>query len=125
MRGGGDERRRRDAHGAPAVARHVDRHYAPRATLHLFAGDPHVRLVAMQRAVAEALAAGRRVGVMAADESRTRILRRQPRRWALATAEVMAQRLYAAMRALDAQDVEPIFAHEAPASDSALASTTG
>ncbi|MEZ4582281.1 MAG: Sua5 family C-terminal domain-containing protein [Caldilineaceae bacterium] len=35
----------------------LDRHYAPRATLHLFAGDPHVRLVAMQRAVAEALAA--------------------------------------------------------------------
>ena len=101
----------------------LDRHYAPRATLHLYAGDPHVRLVAMQRAVAEALAAGRRVGVMAADEFADAFPAEVvvASLGALATAEVMAQRLYAAMRALDAQGVELIFAHEVPASGLGLA----
>ncbi|MEZ4559518.1 MAG: L-threonylcarbamoyladenylate synthase [Caldilineaceae bacterium] len=101
----------------------LDRHYAPRATLHLFAGDPHARLVAMQRAVAEALGRG--------PPRRRRWLRTSADAFppeavvasleALTTAEVMARRLYAAMRALDAQDVELIFAHEVPATGLGLA----
>ena len=102
----------------------LDRHYAPRATLQLYAGDPQARMPDMQRAVADALAAGRRVGVMAADEFVDAF--RQPgvvvaSLGALATPEVVARRLYAAMRTLDAEDVELIVAHEVPAAGLGLA----
>ncbi|MEZ4582282.1 MAG: Sua5 family C-terminal domain-containing protein [Caldilineaceae bacterium] len=59
---------------------------------------------------------------MAADELRTRFPEAVVAPLgAPTTAEVMARRLYGAMRALDAQDVELIFVHEVPASGLGLA----
>lgn len=102
----------------------LERHYAPHATLHLFTGDAAGRLADMQATIATAQAAGQRVGAMIADEFAAALdapgvttvaLGRQ------AAPVGIAQRLFAAMRELDAQGVDVIVAHEVPADGLGLA----
>jgi len=76
------------------------RHYSPRAPLTLYEGAPERVLERIRQDVAAAQAAGRRVGLLVPDDD----------------AAVMATRLYAALRELDAAGVDEIFARLPPAS---------
>lgn len=101
----------------------LERHYAPQATLHLYPGEAHTQLPEMQQQARRETVAGRRVGVMAADEFANAfappvvVAALGP----LASASAVAQRLYAAMRDLDAAHVDVIIAHEIPADGLGLA----
>jgi L-threonylcarbamoyladenylate synthase len=78
----------------------LTKHYSPRAPLTLYEGAPERVLERIRQDVATAEAAGRRVGLLVADDD----------------AAVMASRLYAALRELDAAGVDEIFARLPPAS---------
>lgn len=106
--------------GAPLSPGLLDTHYAPRATLTLYAGATDARRTRMLADVRDAVAGGARVGAMVFDDdveaftgvgATTRTLG-QP--GDLATA---AARLYAALRALDAAGVSLIVATAVTADD--------
>src|SRR6185503_5990899 len=75
------------------------RHYSPRAPLTLYEGAPERVLERMRIDREAAEAAGRRVGLLVPDDD----------------AAMMASRLYAALRELDASGVDEIFARLPPA----------
>jgi L-threonylcarbamoyladenylate synthase len=93
------------------------RHYAPRTPLTLYEGDAATTGAALLAAVREALAAGRRVGVLATREQAD-ALRGLP----VVIAELgserdagqVASRLYAALRELDAAQLDVILAPDLP-----------
>ena len=107
-----------DANDAMASPGMLSRHYSPRAPLTLYEGaEPDVRARLADDARAE-MAAGRRVGILAADEdpfTAGHVVRVGPRE----APETVASRLYAALRELDAAGVDLILARGFPA-DSGL-----
>jgi L-threonylcarbamoyladenylate synthase len=93
------------------------RHYAPRTPMSLYEGDPAATRERLRRAVRDAVAAGRRVGVLATREQ-AEGLRDLP----VVVAELgserdveqVAGRLYAALRELDAAQLDDIVALDFP-----------
>jgi len=91
------------------------KHYAPRAEVRLWTGQPDTLLAAMRRDIEAQLGAGRRVGVLLFDEDRPAInglavlLMPLGSRAHLADA---ASSLFAAMRALDRSGVDVIVASD-------------
>jgi len=90
-------------------------HYAPRAPLYLFVGRPEAVVQRMQEAAAREIARGRRVGLLVSTESaaffphgRVIVLggRQEPQK--------AAARLYAALRAFDAEGADVILAEGFP-----------
>ena len=92
----------------------LPRHYAPRAQLLLFVGSAEALLTAMGEWARTLTRAGRRVGVLIADEDRA--LLPEPvivQRVGLADdLDSVARNLFAALRALDGQGVEVILARD-------------
>lgn len=92
------------------------RHYSPRAPLTLYDGE-QTRIAARIAAdAAAAIAAGQRVGIIAADEDAIgegRIVRVGP----LSRPDLIAMRLYAALRELDMAPVDVILARQFPSDD--------
>jgi len=106
----GDEREAEGGLKSPGL---LKRHYAPRAELVFFRGPPAETLAAMNARLDELLAAGKRVGLLVASEDRD-VFAGYP-----AVIEDLgprddlghvADRLFAAIRALDRQGVEVILA---------------
>ncbi len=91
----------------------LERHYAPRAPLTVYEGDDRPRVLRRMTADVDALvAAGSRVGLLLHDEDE--IDRRVAATRRLGSAErldLVAARLFAELRALDAQDLDAILAH--------------
>lgn len=89
------------------------KHYSPRAELLVFDGPADAALVALRVHAASAVAQGRRVGIMLVDEDFAALedmpLHVEPLGPASDTSEA-AQRLFAALRSLDAQGVDVIYA---------------
>ncbi len=92
----------------------LERHYAPRARLEVFDGQGEAALAALVAATREAVSRGERVGALVPDGEAAAL--------AAAGAEVaslgpagdlgeIARRLYAGLRALDAQGVDQIVCH--------------
>lgn len=98
----------------------LSRHYAPRTPMTLYEGDPREVRDALLGAVREAIAAGRRVGVLATDQQ-LQTLGTLP----VAVAELgseddpeqVSARLYAALRELDAAQLDAIVAGDVPRED--------
>ncbi|MCX7707717.1 MAG: L-threonylcarbamoyladenylate synthase, partial [Anaerolineae bacterium] len=93
----------------------LDRHYAPRAELRLFIGPTDVILHAMRAEAQDQISAGRRVGVLVADEDAPAFADLDVIGETVGPAEdldTVAQRLFGALRALDAQGVEVILARD-------------
>jgi L-threonylcarbamoyladenylate synthase len=93
----------------------LPRHYAPRAGLHLFTGPPEAVLGAMRREAEAQVAAGRRVGLLVANEDAAAFADLDLVVEAVGPAgdlEVVARRLFGALRALDARRVEVILARD-------------
>ncbi len=91
------------------------RHYAPKATLRLFVGPTEAMLKAMRGEAQTYLGQGRRVGVLVADEDATAFADLDVIGETVGPAEdldTVAQRLFGALRALDAQGVEVILARD-------------
>ena len=108
-----------DAMRSPGM---LERHYSPRARLTVYDGDDIARLA---RDACAAIAAGHRVGIMAADEDRA-ALSEVERHGSHATIvylgsdrdlATVASRLYAAMRELDASGVDRILARSVAGDD--------
>lgn len=97
---------------APAPGAFI-KHYSPRAEVHLFSG-PRAEALPAMRAEAEACArAGRRVGVLVADEDAAAFAETGAEAARLGTetdAAEAGRRLFAALRALDQRGVEVILA---------------
>jgi L-threonylcarbamoyladenylate synthase len=95
----------------------LSRHYAPKAPLTVYAGEPGAARRALVAGVREAVKAGIRVGVPATTED-ARVLVDLPVVIAGLgedeDAEGTATRLYAALRELDAAHVDVIFVRDAP-----------
>jgi L-threonylcarbamoyladenylate synthase len=91
----------------------MSKHYAPRAPLTLYSGDPEAALDALLEQARLAVTEGRRVGAIVPHDDAAR-LRDLPIVLADVGAhrdpEAMAQRLYAALRELDAARVDLILA---------------
>ena len=100
------------------------KHYSPRAEVVLFDGPPAATLAELRAEVESALAAGRRVGLMVVDDDLP-ALRDLPVELAplgpTADASEAAQRLFAALRSLDARGVDVIFARSLPRTGLGLA----
>jgi len=98
----------------------LSRHYAPRTPMTLYEGDATAVHRALLAAARDALAAGRRVGVLATDEQWP-IVRELP----VLIAELgsardpseVGARLYAALRELDAAGLDVILASDLPQTD--------
>jgi L-threonylcarbamoyladenylate synthase len=112
--------------GASGAARSpglLAKHYAPRAPLTLFRGDPTAVMRAMRHEAQRALAQRRRIGVLATSRD-AEMLRDLPVSLADlgpdGNTERIAARLYAALRELDAQEVDLILARD-PGGDDDLA----
>lgn len=91
------------------------RHYAPRAELRLFLGPPAAVLSAMHAAAEAYCAAGRRVGILVADEDAPAFADLDVIGETVGPAAdlaVVARRLFGALRALDAQGVDLILARD-------------
>jgi len=92
----------------------LSQHYAPRTPMTLYEGGPWARK-ALLDGIHAALAAGRRVGVMATDEEAD-ALRDEPvvlaRLGPAGDVDRIALRLYAALRELDAAQLDLILAHD-------------
>lgn len=87
------------------------KHYAPRATVHVFAGDDAEAIAAMRQRAASLLSEGKRVGVLLFDEERPQFdgLRVDiDSLGSIDTLETAAARLFAALRDLDAHGVDAI-----------------
>jgi L-threonylcarbamoyladenylate synthase len=98
----------------------LSKHYSPRASLTLYEGDSHAVIKRIMQDAREAVAAGRRVGIVAADQDPVDGLPVQISR--LGPVEelgVVSSRFYAALRELDAAGVELILMRAFPA-DSGL-----
>ena len=100
------------------------KHYSPRAEVVLFDGPPAATLAALRVQAESALAAGRRVGVMVVNDDLP-ALHDLPVEIAplgqTANAADAAQRLFAALRSLDARGVDVIFARSLPRTGLGLA----
>lgn len=116
------EHRRRGAPGSGPMPSPglLERHYSPRAPLTLYEGsDAVARLI---RDACASIAQGQRVGIMAADEDRPALTSVEPLapRPTIITLgpehdlAIVASRLYAALRELDASGVERILARGFP-----------
>ncbi len=93
----------------------LDRHYAPKAELRLFIGPTDSILPAMRGEAQVQLAAGRRVGVLVADEDAETFADLDVIGETVGPAadlNAVARRLFGALRALDAQGVEVILARD-------------
>jgi L-threonylcarbamoyladenylate synthase len=103
----------------------LERHYSPRAPLTVFDGHARDAVARLVREACDAIAAGQRVGIMAADEDRTALS--EVARSASQASVVylgsekdlptVASRLYASMRELDASGVDRILARAFPGDD--------
>ena len=110
----------RDAHAAQPSPGMLSKHYAPRTPLTLFTGRPEQARAAMVERARALVAAGRRVGVVATTAD-SRALLGLP----IAIAGIgsdadpaaIASRLYAALRELDAGDVDVLLACDPPEAD--------
>jgi len=94
----------------------LTRHYSPRAPLTLYEGSRDALLERLGRDAQASHAAGRRVGVLLADDDpfdAPGVIR--PPLGPASDAAAMAARLYAALRELDAAGVDEIFARAPPA----------
>jgi L-threonylcarbamoyladenylate synthase len=90
----------------------LDRHYSPRAALTLFDGDATRVVSAMRDAASAARNAGQRAGLLLFDEDLGRGLDGETRSLGPSGApDVVAARLYAALRELDDTGVDVILAH--------------
>jgi L-threonylcarbamoyladenylate synthase len=91
----------------------LERHYAPRAPLTVYEGADGPRV--LQRMAADAdllMASGRRVGVLLHDEDvMERLVAETGRLGSVARLDLVAARLFAELRALDARDLDAILAH--------------
>ena len=106
--------RPRAASGSAALAGAAHRHYSPRAPLTLYEGIAGAALERLAHDAGAARAAGRRVGVLVADDDALAALDVfRPPRARPATPRRIAARLYAALRELDAAGVDEIFARGA------------
>lgn len=102
----------------------LDRHYAPHAELWLFTGPTDEVLAAMRREARLALEAGKRVGLLVADEDVDRVAVEGTLVESVGPAEdlkAVARRLFAALRALDARHPDLILARDFPPADLGLA----
>lgn len=93
----------------------LDRHYAPRAELRLFIGPTDAILKAMRDEAHAQISASRRVGVLVADEDAPAFADLDVIGETVGPAKDLdrvAQRLFGALRALDAQGVEVILARD-------------
>ncbi|MCX7669187.1 MAG: L-threonylcarbamoyladenylate synthase [Anaerolineae bacterium] len=91
------------------------RHYAPRAELRLFLGPTAAALKAMRAEAATQIAARRRVGILVADEDAAAFADLDVIGETVGPADnlnAVAQRLFGALRALDAQGVDLILARD-------------
>jgi len=101
----------------------LEKHYAPRAPLTLFEGQPAAVLQALVLAARAALVEGKSVGVIAADDDEAALgeLGGSDKHVLLRTigaeraTDVVAARLYAALRDLDAAGVDVILVRSFPA----------
>ena len=95
----------------------LSQHYAPRTPLTLYPRTPSAGPESFVAHVREVLATGKRVGVLATTEDAS-ALRTLPvviaELGSEAQAEAVAARLYAALRELDASEVDVILAHDFP-----------
>ncbi|MGE3579006.1 MAG: L-threonylcarbamoyladenylate synthase [Vicinamibacterales bacterium] len=99
--------------GVPASPGMLDTHYAPKATLTLYAGDPGARRARMLADVRAATSAGTRVGALVTDDDVPAFAGAGADTATLGAAGDLpeaAVRLYAALRALDAAGVSVIVA---------------
>ena len=89
-------------------------HYSPRTPLVLIVGDPSSAPARLKREVAQALAQGRRVGVLLLEDDGnlfgTEVDRAQVGRWN--DAQASAVRLFDALRDLDRADLDVLFSRE-------------
>ncbi|MEJ5197321.1 MAG: L-threonylcarbamoyladenylate synthase [Anaerolineae bacterium] len=93
----------------------LSRHYAPRAELRLFVGPTEAALRAMRADAEEHIAAHRRVGILVADEDAAAFADLDVIGETVGPADnlnIVAQRLFGALRALDAQGVDLILARD-------------
>jgi L-threonylcarbamoyladenylate synthase len=97
----------------------LETHYAPRARLILFSGEQYAAVSAIGRAVTDAIRTGERVGILVYDDDLPAISAVVPLRAGSVTVarvgassapEVVAHRLFAALRELDAAAVTVIVA---------------
>ncbi|OFW00430.1 MAG: threonylcarbamoyl-AMP synthase [Acidobacteria bacterium RIFCSPLOWO2_02_FULL_68_18] len=110
------------ASGAMASPGLLDRHYAPRTPMTLYDGRSASTRAALVEAIAEAVAAGRRVGLLATSEHALPV-----RHLPVVIADLgserdpgqVASRLYAALRELDAAQLDLIVA-QGPETDEGL-----
>jgi L-threonylcarbamoyladenylate synthase len=93
----------------------LEKHYSPRAPLTLYEGAPAAMITRMARDAKDAEAEGRRVGILAADDDPIDgiVVRAGP----ADRSAVVATRLYAALRELDAAGVDLILARSFPTKD--------
>jgi len=95
----------------------LSQHYAPRTPMTLYPRTPSAGPESFVAHVREVLATGKRVGVLATTEDAS-ALRTLPvviaELGSEAQAEAVAARLYAALRELDASEVDVILAHDFP-----------
>jgi L-threonylcarbamoyladenylate synthase len=95
----------------------LSQHYAPRTPMTLYPRTPSAGPESFVAHVREVLATGKRVGVLATTEDAS-LLRNLPvvlaELGSEAEAEAVAARLYAALRELDASEVDVILAHDFP-----------
>ncbi|HEY7835583.1 MAG TPA: L-threonylcarbamoyladenylate synthase [Ktedonobacterales bacterium] len=103
---------------AGAIARapgQMERHYAPRARMMVFAASGPAALAAMVAEIAAAVAAGQRVGALGWDEEVAALMAAGAERVEALGPEgrldEAARRLYGALRALDAAGVDGILGH--------------
>jgi L-threonylcarbamoyladenylate synthase len=102
----------------------LDRHYAPRSPLYLFTGDDESVRFALVDAAIGALVRGVRIGLLVMNEDLPTLAHFNCPVVALgpqSNLELVAQRLYDAIRILDASGVEMILARDAPSHGLGLA----
>jgi len=105
-----------DAMRSPGL---LTKHYAPRTPLTLYAGEPSHVIARIAAEASDALRDGRRIGILAADEDREHL----PKAAQIVTVgaardlAAIAARLYAALRELDAAQVDHILARSFDSSD--------
>jgi L-threonylcarbamoyladenylate synthase len=89
------------------------KHYAPRAELRLYIGSPQGMIARIAEEARSLTAAGRRVGVLAADEDSLDLPQAVIMRLGSASdLDQIAVNLFSGMRALDASDVDVILARD-------------
>lgn len=104
-----------DQTAAPAPGM-LAKHYSPRAPLTLYDGPAALVLARIATDAAAALAAGQRVGVLVMDEDEV-FVGQVARVGSETRPDIVATRLYAALRALDAAPVDVILARQFPTED--------